>query len=104
MEGKMTGVLTLGELVQFLPKCAACGEPLPIANGRVLWEYWGLDSYPDNVKKTAQEMVRKLEDKRLCWSCVVKSLVLFSAFLQANGELDEVGLALSGGGDDGQVG
>jgi len=103
MEGKMTDVLTLGELVQFLPKCAACGEPLPVATGRALWEYRGLDAYPQHVKDKAKQTVEALEAKTLCWPCLVKSMILFAAFLHANGELDEVGLALAGG-DDGQVG
>ena len=95
--------MSLGELTDFTPRCAACGEPLPVATGRVLWEYFGLDAYPQSVKDKAKQTVEALEAKRLCWPCLVKSMVLFSAFLHANGELDEVGIALAGG-DDGQVG
>lgn len=95
--------VTMSELTDHTPRCAACGEPLPVANGHVLWEYWGLDTYPEPVKQAAKRAVTKLEGKRLCWSCLVKTFVLVSAFLQANGELDEVGLALAGG-DDEQVG
>jgi hypothetical protein len=87
------------DLTAFVPKCAACGKPMPLAHGRILWEYWGLDDYPEDIRARSEQIVKSLEGKQLCWSCVCQTWVMFAAFLKAKGDLSKLHEALEAGPD-----